>query len=87
MRVCLLHQPGKQSGVWFPVLGFTESGDHAFDGGARCNFALLISTHAIRQNEKPPMRTGLRWTRRGRIAKIIFIMLADSPDVGSFREL
>jgi hypothetical protein len=33
------------------------------------------------------MRARLHGTRRGRIAEMIFIMLADPSDIGSFHEL
>ena len=88
-NVCvgLLHQPGKESGVRFPILGLPESGNHAFDSRARCDFALLIAAHSIRQHKQPPLRTRLSGSLRRRMTKIIFIMVADSSDVGSFYEL
>ena len=84
--VGLLHQARQQGGVRFPVFGLVESGDHAFDRGLGSDFALLVSANSVGQHKQPAVRAHLRGSRGRRVPKIIFVVVADSPDVGAFHE-
>src|SRR4029077_18350083 len=45
-----------------------------------------MSADADRQDKQPPVRTHLRGGRRRCVTHVIFVVVADSPDVGAFHE-
>jgi hypothetical protein len=46
-----------------------------------------MPANAIRNGEHPPVRPSLLGSRRGNMANMVFIVVANSPNIGSFREL
>ena len=84
--VGLLDQTLQHRGVRLPILGVVESADHAFDRGSRRHFPFFLAANSVRQHKHPPVRAHLRWSRRRRVAHVVFVVVADSPDVGAFHE-
>ena len=83
VHVCLLDQAGQQRAVGFSILGFRKSRDHAFHCGLGGYFALLVPADSVRQNEQPAMRARPRRSFRRHMAVTIFVVVANSSDIGS----
>jgi hypothetical protein len=45
-----------------------------------------VTADAVREDEQPAVRAHLRERRGGGISKEVFVVVADSPDVGAVRE-
>jgi len=86
-RVRRSNQVRQKGSVWFARRCFAETSQHAFDRGVRSDFPEIVATNSIRERKKPATRAHVLWRRRERVPEIIFISLANSPNVRKFREL
>jgi hypothetical protein len=72
--------------VGLAVLGTPKSIDQVLDRRPRGHFPFFMAADSIRHGKHPPVRARLRGTRGDIVANIVFIVIANAPDIGSFHE-
>ncbi len=86
-NISILNKPGQKRSMHHAFRDPAETVDNGLNRDPGCHLTRVLSTYAIRNSEKPPLRLDLRRCRREHVTDEIFVVLAGKASIRKLRKL